>query len=328
MMVIRPWDGKPIKEPGIYSGIPIDVYHGPHICDGFKLSSSGAKTIFYDPAKYWLQSPYNPRRQVKVSTRANSRDEAKRLGRAAHILLLGSEPFSEHYVIHPTELLNPETKRMRKWHGNNPECKAWLKTVPAGIEVLSEDEVEAVRGMAESLGWHPLVADGLLSGEIECSMFWRDPETGHWWSARPDVIPTHSGEFADLKTTSSTEYFNMQRALKDFGYAQQAALVVDGAQTLGLPFEAFVDVFVESEPPHSVATERLKDAAIDLGAKMNRAAMNRFAECIERYGTRDDSRWPGPRGEQQDVEYLDFTERDRTFIVDRLKFEFGIEVAA
>jgi hypothetical protein len=185
-----------------------------------------------------------------------------------------------------------------------------------------------VRGMAEALGRHPVVSDGLLSGEIECSMFWRDPETGHWWSARPDVIPTQSGEFADLKTASSVQYIDMQRALKDFGYAQQAALVVDGAQTLGLPFEAIVLCFVESELPHSVATERVKDAAIDLGMKMNRAAMNRFAECIETYGIRADSHWPGPRGEQADVEYLDFSERDRNVIADKLKFEFGIEVAA
>ena len=24
---------------------------------------------------------------------------------------------------------------MRKWHGNNAECKAWLKTVPTGVEL-------------------------------------------------------------------------------------------------------------------------------------------------------------------------------------------------
>lgn len=326
MVPVRKWDGKPISEPGIYSDMPIEVYHSAHCCNDYKISSSGLKRIIIDsPAHYWLESPYNPNRaQPKVGATARH----FRRGKAAHALLLGSEEFSSHYIIRPAQLLNPETGKMRKWHGNNTECKAWLAQVPKGIEVLDEDDVEAVRGMAMSLGRNEVVNAGLLNGRIELSMFWRDPETGLWKSARPDVIPTDSGDFADLKSTSSVQYFDMQRSLKDYGYAQQAAMVREGALALGLTFEHYVLVFVENDAPFCVATEELKQSAIDLGAAMNLAGMRRFAECIGKYGTDENSVWPGPRGEQQDLEYIDFSDRDRHVISERLRYEFGIEVEA
>jgi len=319
MLVIRPWDGKPIREAGIYSGVPIDFYHSARCCaPDVKISSSGLKRMFLDsPAHYWDQSPYNPKR---AEDKGDS--EAKRRGSAAHAVLIGSEIFSERYIIRPESLLNPETKKMRKWDGRNAECKTWLAAVPRGKTVLTPDDAEAVRGMALRLGQTPIVTQGLLNGLIELSLFWEDFETGIWLSARPDVFD-ESGHHTDLKTARSTNYGAMQSALLDYGYAQQAALVAEGCRALGVPFETFTFCFVENERPYCVATEQIKDDAIEKGRLMNRAALHRFAECIEKYGMDADSVWPGPRGEQHDVEYIDFSERQRAFIDDRLKFEFG-----
>lgn len=326
-MIIRPWDGKPIREPGVYSGIPIETYHSAVICaPEMKISSSGLKRIFNDsPAHYWDQSPYNAKREV-----AEDAEVSKSItrGRAAHAVLLGSEVFSDKFIIHPEHLMNPETKKMRKWHGNNTECRAWVASVPRGKTVLGLDDAEAVRAMALQIGRHPIAGQGLLNGHVELSAFWRDKETGIWLSIRPDVIPNASGDFADLKTTRSTAYNSMQKSLFEFGYAQQAALCAEGCGVLGLPFTSFTLAFVENKRPHCVATEMIKDETLMDGMHMNRAALRRFKHCIDTFGVTADATWPGPRGEQHDVEYLDFTDRDRSYIQDRLKFEFDYDEAA
>ncbi len=39
-MIVTRYDGQPITAPGIYSGVPIDTYHGPDLCAGPSISSS------------------------------------------------------------------------------------------------------------------------------------------------------------------------------------------------------------------------------------------------------------------------------------------------
>lgn len=315
--LIKPWDGKPITEPGIYSGIPIEVYHSATICAPEpKISSSGLRDIWSEsPAYYWSRSPYNPRRVEQKPS------EAQLLGSATHTLIVGGEIFSERFVIRPEKLLNPDTNKERKWHGNNPECKAWLAAQPKGLSVLTEEQLYAVREMAISLGRQPVIAAGLLNGGIELSMFWRDRKTGIWLSARPDATPNDSGDFGELKTTRSTLYVRLQYSLDEYGYPQQAGLVAEGARELGIPFENFVYAFVQNEEPFCSRINTLVEEDLARGARMNRVCIDRFAECIKRYGIAKDSYWPGPGGEQSDAEYIGLSDRARERIDNRLKYE-------
>ena len=43
-MIVTPYDGQPITTPGIYSGVSMDRYHGPDLCAGPSISSSGLRT--------------------------------------------------------------------------------------------------------------------------------------------------------------------------------------------------------------------------------------------------------------------------------------------
>ena len=53
------WNGDPIRNPGIYSGLPLEDYHAD-ICIEPSVSSSGLRTIYdQSPAHYWVSSPYN-----------------------------------------------------------------------------------------------------------------------------------------------------------------------------------------------------------------------------------------------------------------------------
>src|SRR4029434_7552308 len=101
-----------------------------------------------------------------------------------------------------------------------------------------KDDIEDIKGMAIAIGLHPEVNIqykpgryySLLNGQIEKSFFWQDKTTGLWLKARPDAIPTDSGDYADLKTTTSVSYFPLLRTITDLAYHQQAAMIMAGSK--------------------------------------------------------------------------------------------------
>jgi hypothetical protein len=276
-----------ITKSGIYSGISMDAYHGD-LCAGPSVSSSGLRTIFLQsPAHYWVSSYLNPARTEQKDSAALT------LGRAAHHLLLGEDDFSTLFIARPAEIAG------KPWQGNRTECKEWIAAqVKAGRTVLVPDQFEQIRGMARALADHPLVRAGILNGEIEKSLVWKDKETGVWLKARPDAIPNESGDYADLKTTSKVGS-ELDREVSNRRYDVQAALTGIGArEVIGKEMSSFSFVFVESEPPHSVDVLTLDKADIEAAEKDLRAALRTFAWCHK------NSNWFGPSGTQLDARYV------------------------
>jgi hypothetical protein len=271
-----------ISAPMILKDVPIDIYHG-QCCAGPSVSSTNLRRIFEanggSPAHCFSEWSGNPRK-------AESEDEEREhfvTGRAVHHLLLGQQAFSAHFAIRPE-------KRWTSWRTD--DSKKWRAAQEAaGRSCLTETVVKDIIGMAKSLAADPTVRRGLLGGKIERSIFWFDKESGLWCKVRPDAIPTDSGDFADLKTTTSVQYGNLARAVREHAYHQQAALVFEAATlVLGIPAAAFsfTFCFVEKKPPYSVRQVALKAEDLALGVKLNRAARLRFASCLKQ------GRWPGP----------------------------------
>lgn len=301
------WDGQRIARPGIYAGIPLEDYHRGDICDGPSLSSSGLRLLWSKSAKhFWDASPLNP-------DRAEPDDDKKEyvLGRAAHHLVCGELGFADLYVIRPDKA--PDG---RAWHGSNTSCIKWFaEQKRLRKTVLTPEMVEQVRGMAISLGNNSMMRAGILSGLVERSLFWRDPVTNVWLKARPDVISTASGDFADLKTTNSVLYRDTQYSLDEFGYMQQGALVLEGARALQLEATSFSLVWVEKKRPHCVRVQMLIDEDLARGAKMNRVAIDTFHACYTA------KHWPGPGDDRDDAEYIQLSDAARKRIDDRLQFQ-------
>jgi hypothetical protein len=305
MIECRRWDGKTITVPGIYSDVPMKDYHRGDICAGPGTSSSGLRGIRRSAAHYWDTSPLNPNRND-----ADDDKESFVLGRAAHHLICGQAFFAAEFVIQPATLDG------EPWQGGRKLCKTWKAARKReGKTVLTEAQVEAVKGMAIALGKNPLVQAGILNGLIERSMFWQDAETGLWLKARPDAMPSDSGDFADLKTTVSVQYIDLQRTLDDYGYHMQGALVLEGAAALGIEAASFTDVFVEKKRPHCVWPLTIIDEDIALGARENRVAMRLLADCLS------SGRWPGPGNDGTDAGYIQLSDRARERAEARLKFE-------
>jgi PDDEXK-like domain of unknown function (DUF3799) len=301
------WDGQRISRSGVYAGIPLEDYHRGDICDGPSLSSSSLRLLWSkSPQHFWDKSPLNPDR--------DEADDEKReyiIGRAAHHLVCGELGFADLYVIRPDKA--PDG---RAWHGSNTSCIKWLaEQKRLGKTVLTAEMTEQVRGMAVSLGNNSLIRQGILSGLVERSMFWRDPVTGVWLKSRPDVISTASGDFADLKTTLSVLYKDTQKSLDEFGYVQQGALVLDGARAVGLETSTFSLVWVEKKRPHCVRVQTLIEDDLARGAKMNRSAIDTFHACFTA------KHWPGPGDDRDDAEYIQLSEAARKRIDDRLQYQ-------
>lgn len=295
------WDGRPITKPGIYKGIPLDLYHSSELFDGVPaISSSGLRKIWnYSPAHYWATSPYNPEREQEE-------DDVKKnltLGRALHHLVGAEKNFKELFVIRPEKIADLGERVLKPWHGNRTACKVWMEDQrERGRSVLTEENVRQLQGMALSLGRHPLVT--LLSGQIEHSYFWRDKETGIWLKWRPDSSPSDSMDFVDLKGTTDVRYHKLMNTVSDFGYHMQGALGNWACRALlGRQMTSFSLFFVEWKNPWAVALMQVRPEDLVLGERLNRAALRRFWEC---WTTK---KWPGPA--TSDVGYIEIGQRER-----------------
>ena len=278
-----PLSGK-IKEPGVYA-LPIDVYHGQPTV-GPSISSSGLRTIWaQSPAHFYIDSALNPNRVAKEDRPAFA------VGRLAHKLLLeGSDGLADEFVTRPECWTDWRTKDAKEWR----EAQ-----VAAGKTVITDADLQAVTGMAESLARHPLISAGILDGFVERSLIWQDKETGVWLKSRPDVIPSASGLFSDLKTTASVADDDMAKSLASFGYHMQAALVGMAAEAvLDSPMEEFALVWVEKAPPHCVRVTVLTGEDLERGRMQLRRSIDQFAACVK------SGVWPGPGGDRRDAEYL------------------------
>jgi hypothetical protein len=299
------WDGNPIAVPGIYSGIPLEAYHRADICVGPSISSTMHRDVTKSsPAHAFAKSPLNPDRPEPKE------NEAMNLGSALHWIVAREPGFGSRFVI------RPDTFRGSKWNGNRLDCidqlKRWKRD---GMIVLTEKNVEQLQGMAATLSVHPMFLAGILRGRLEQSGFWIDKQTGLWIKIRPDAMPNDSGDYADLKTTSSVMYRDLQNSICEYAYHQQGALILEGARELGLEATSFTLVWVESALPYAVRVTQLKDDDLARGHKQNVVARRIIADCLAT------GAWPSPGDGHDDAEYIDLPDWKRTQIDERLKYE-------
>lgn len=307
------WSGKQIRNPGIYSGIPLDTYHAGNICVEPSISSTGLRKIYNpspfaqsSPAHYWAESPYNP---VRVEDEGEE-SRSMILGRAAHHLLFGEKDFQSKFA------LTPATVNGVPWSGNAKQCKLWLKEQrDLGITVISKTQLKAIVRIAEELAKEPMVQNGLLNGLIEHSIFWKH-RTGIWLKSRPDALPNESLDFVDLKLTQSVMWPAMQAAIREYGYYMQAGLTAMGIKAvLGVPMNSLTYVFVESTEPHCIEIVTLKESEIARGIEACEIAIARFNTCWTQ------KRWPGPRGDRADARYIEMSEIDRKRVDDQIALD-------
>jgi len=308
------WNGMPISKPGMYSRMSLTRYHSPGLCIGPSVSSGGLRRIAgLSPAHFYCTWTENPNRIERKDT------PAPIFGRAAHMLFLGELYFSKLFCVQPDEYIS-NSGEVKDWTYRANYCKEWRNDMHrTGRAVLKTEDYANLVGMAGTLSKHPIIHgtngnDGALNGMIERSLIWHDKASGLWCKARPDAIPTDSGDFVDLKTTTSVMWLDLQRTIYEFGYHQQAAFVRMAArEVLGFNHITFTLVFVEKEAPWCVRIVSLKDADLDRGEKQNRAALDTVARCLKA------DAWPGPGGDREDAIPIELPAWAQERIDDRLE---------
>jgi hypothetical protein len=319
---ILEWRGEPIARPGIWRGVPAPIYHG-QLTVKPSISTSGLKTIFdQSPAHYFEGSYLNPANwQTTIVDGVEVQElieqpasEALTFGRAAHHLLLGEADFRKHFTIQPATYVN-DSGEEKPWNNNAAVCKKWHREQKENHRtVLTMSQIEHIKGMAQTLGRHPLIKAGILGGLIEHSMVYRDPETGVWLKVRPDAIPTGDLDFSDLKSIADISDDGVQKSIGENNYPMQGAMVrMACRELLGLEMTSFTLVFSEKKPPYCCRIHTLTGEDLDIGEMQVRAALQVFARCLQR------STWPGPGGEQTDAQYATMTPWRRKAIERRLK---------
>lgn len=258
-----------ITEPGIYPGLPADVYHSDPWRPGGSLSSSGARRLLKCPAAY----RYGPGR---TSRRLD-------YGTAAHTQVLGTGAA----VV---EVAGSE--KNGAW--STAEAKTAVAAARAAGQVpVKPEEYRRIKAMAARLAEHrtaaALFAPG--SGQAEASLFWVDAEFGVPCRARLDFLPWGgSGQVIvpDYKTAESAAPAAVAKAMVNYGYHVQGAFYAAGVEYFRPGAEVvFALVVQEIAPPYLVEAYYLDADAMAEGARRCAVALEKYRDC------RACGVWPG-----------------------------------
>ncbi len=253
-----------LPAPRVLTDLPHDEYlRHP------ALSSSGARDLLPPscPARFkW-------KRDHPDTTSTAEFD----LGHAAHKLALGAG----------AEIVRVDEDSWRTKAAREQRDEAWA----AGRTPLLTKHYELAVELAAALLADPVGKQLLTSdGQSEASLFWHDEDTGVERRARLDRVTRVGGQLAgvDVKTAVSADPSEFAKAAARCGYHQQAAWYRDGlAACYGEPDPVFLLLVVEKDPPHLVAPYEPDARALQIGAALNRQALDLYAAC-----TSTDT-WPG-----------------------------------
>lgn len=284
-----------ITAPGIYKGLPNEVYH-----DSQGVSNSGLGLLLPPncPKLYWYQ---------KLSgkyVRPEAKD--KKIGSALHTLTLEPDTFNDRFIyedfepIHVDELtqLNVLQAKLGKEAGKfeYDMLKAKVETQKlrrkkrdaeflercAGKEVLSRKEYDIVSTMAESVRSHAIWKEmiGDKKGCVEDSIAWTDPETGVLLRTRPDYY--NDELIVDVKTSKDNSPWAFARSVLEYGYHRQGAMACDGLTNLyGRVYDDVLLFVVSKTAPYFVRCYVIDAASLERGRVEYKQGAMIYKQAVE-----------------------------------------------
>ncbi len=198
------------------------------------------------------------------------------IGDAFHGLVLEPDRFADEYAEAPDrpKRTKADKEAWEEWTGAHPNTTA-----------LKPADWDAIHKMRISVLSHETAAE-ILAGEgsNELTMVWEDAETGALCKGRADRFTTFDGVsvIADLKSTIDASPDGWARSSARFGYHQQAAWYLDGANALAPMDRRFLFICCEKTAPYGVTVQELDADAIAAGEKLNRIYLRRWLRCVEK----------------------------------------------
>lgn len=259
-------------KPGIYRGVPFSEYLR---WDAF------SKSLVLP----MLRSP------AHMMAKIEHPDESSQLtnGSLVDTLLFEPSTFDSRYVVQPDTYGSLDTlpAENKPWNNNAKVCKDWnAAQQAAGLTIVKQADIDKAMIQVNAVKSHKAASQLLQRGEAQVSLVWQDEETGIICKARPDWAVEHK-VIVDLKTTKDGSSQKFPYAMHEHGYAIQAWMYLEGWEAIQGEWLQFGIIAVENEYPYKVAAYAVEPEAIDVGERMARRAMVKYAECLE------SGEWPG-----------------------------------
>ena len=259
-----PLQHKVPEKDGVWKKIPEVVYHA----DRTSLSSSGARTLLWESPAQFLADQLQPPDPKPVYD----------FGGAAH----------KYVLKEGAEIVEIKADTFRGADAKIKQQAAWKE---GKIPLLTKDVIKA-KAMAAAVTknrWARMLLEEGERGTPEVSGYYHDPETGVRVRFRPDWIVWIRGQLfcVDYKTSTSADPKKFEKSAGDFGYHQQQPWYTDGLLATGIGEARFVFIVQAKKPPFLTSVVELERAAIDLGRRLNRRALDIYAQC------KAADTWPG-----------------------------------
>jgi hypothetical protein len=210
-----------LHEPGIYFGMTSEEYHSDP-----SLGSTDLRALMKSLRKYWLRSVRNPAR-----ARYEEPDTKQTvMGTAIHTFLLdGEAAFYRKYLRRPDDVPNATpSQKAAVTKAANEQAKA------AGVISLHGDDWELIQDIKWLIPSHPDLAEVLVGGEHEVSIFWEDERTGVPLKCRFDILkPAGIGDVKSIANESDLRLeIACKLAIKRYKYHIQAEHYLEGRRHL------------------------------------------------------------------------------------------------
>lgn len=246
---------------GIYSDVPIEVYHHTK-CPAY--SSTTLKRIIERSYNHWFFAKDDSSTSLKI-------------GSAFHAFVDDAEQFKNDFAVSSSD-----DKR-------SPEYK---KTVKENLhkQVLSWDEFQLISSMEKKLLSHPDARQLIEGSTKEQTFFAQDPQTGLWLKCRADLYNKDSMQVSDFKTCQNASESAFVYDAKKYLYRVSAAHYLNVISLVtGLSHRNFNLIACEKESPNDIAVYRVDERSISRGEDEIRAALN----IIDSVNKRGDEAWTG-----------------------------------
>lgn len=222
--------------------------------------------------------------------------EAMSWGSLMDCAWLTPDRLNDRYAFRPETYTN-EKGESKKWNGNATVCRQWDADVEkngqvplsGALRIATAEACEVLQGDEEirSVTYEAQV-QVMVVGE------WVDKSTGLKIPLKCllDIVPSAKGTrrecLADFKTARSAAPSGWGREVFRHGYDMQAALYLDmWNDAANEKRSTWLHIIQESFAPFEVGRRMLSEEFIELGRGRYKAALRRYAQCLES-GT-----WPG-----------------------------------
>ena len=208
--------------------------------------------------------------------------DALTLGIATHVAVLEPERFASDFAIWSNRTT---AGKMSPRNG-----KTWddFCELHAGRSILTMDEAADSQAIAAAVRADAVAMKYLAEGDPEVTMEWTTGERACKgradWLTRIDGAPVLVG----LKTARDCRHFAFGAQSARLGYHLQWAFYHDGFEAITGNKPHMVEIVVETDAPHAVATYIIPDDILEQGREEYQALLKLLAEC-EASGE-----WPGP----------------------------------